>query len=100
MFTSDTQIEVPVEMQQLLKDTVSSDPAIAHAASQQLKAAITSAPLKKGVLFGDIVTGIFTMEGFDPGVPITFPLDIVGPADVKYHIAYTTSLTGYVPQRT
>src|SRR5687767_8740372 len=100
MFTSDNTIEIPAEIRQLLKDSISTDPQVAYAANQLLKAAITSGPLKKGVLFGDIVTGIFSMDKFEPGEPITYPLDIVGAGDVKFHIAYQVSRTGYVPMRT
>lgn len=96
---ADTKESVPVEMKQLLKDTVSADPAVASAASFQLQAAVTNPVIKSGVLYGDIVTGIFNMRAFDKGEPIEFPLDIVQAADLRYHIAYQVPMTGYIPQR-
>ena len=99
MFAENT-VEVPVEMKQLLKDTVSADPIVANAATHQLQAAISSGPIRKGILFGDTVSGIFKMQSFDAGTPIIFPLDIVGPNDVKFHVAYSVPSTGYIPQRT
>jgi hypothetical protein len=98
MFT-DTQIDIPEELKGLLKDSVSANSIVAAAANDALKAAIAG-PLKQGILYGDIVTGIFSMESFEPGTPIEYPLDIIGAADVKFHVAYTTPDTGYVPQRT
>ncbi len=95
----DTQVEIPEDIKALLRDSVSSDPIVAATANQALKAAIT-APLKSGILYGDIVSGIFSMERFEPGTPIEYSLDIIGPADVKYHVAYTTPDTGFVPHRT
>jgi hypothetical protein len=99
MFT-DSNVQVPENLKHLLKDSVSSDPIVAGAATHQLQAAISAGPLKKGVLYGDIVTGIFTMQAFEAGVPIVYPLDIVGASDVRFHVAYTVPFTGYTPQRT
>lgn len=96
---SDTVSQISPEMKQLLKDSVSNDPTVASKASYALKAAL-SMPLKKGILFGDTVSGIYQMVPFEPGVPVEFPLDIVGAAQVKLHIAYTVPHEGYIPQRT
>lgn len=98
MFTETAKI--PDELAKLLKDSVSPDVNVSGNAKNLLTAALTSGPLRSGNLFGDTVSGIFNMVAFEPGTPIEFPLDIVGPSDVNSHIAYTWSDTGYVPQRT
>ena len=99
MFVDTVSNEVTPEMKQLLKDSVSTNPAVAGPATFALKAAL-SMPLKQGILFGDTVSGIFQQVPFNPGEPVEFPLDAIPAAQVKLHIAYTMPHEGYVPQRT
>lgn len=97
MFTN-SSVEIAPELKALLKDSVSTDMAVAYAATQKLQAALSV--INSGVLHGDTISGIFNMQKFEPGQEIKYPLDIVGPSDVKHHIAYTVPDTGYIPQRT
>lgn len=98
MFNPVNVVDAAPELKALLKDTVSSDMGVAHAASDKLKAALSV--INSGVLFGDTVSGIFNMQKFEPGQEIRYELDIVGPSDLKFHIAYTVPDTGYIAQRT
>lgn len=98
MFNTANTVDVAPELKALLKDTVSSDLGVSMAATEKLKAAI--AVINSGVLHGDTVSGIFNMQKFEPGVEIKYALDIVGPSQVKNHIAYSVPDTGYVAQRT
>lgn len=93
-----SSVEVAPEIKALFKDTASADPMVSHAAMQKLKAAIST--VNPGILYGDTVTGIYEMQKFEPGQEIRYELDVVGPSQVKQHIAYSVPDTGYIPQRT
>ena len=56
-------------------------------------------PLRKGILSGDILDGIFEPIQLEPGAIPEFPLDLLPPGTEKDHVAYTMPNHGYVPQR-
>lgn len=82
----------------MLRACASSDENVAKAAQRELATALTT-PLKKGVLKGDILAGIFSVEEFEPGAVIEYPLDFIAPGTEREHVAYTMPNVGRVPER-
>jgi hypothetical protein len=82
----------------LLRDTASSDLNVATAAQKKIAQAIER-PLRKGIMAGDILDGIYTVENMLPGCSPEYPLDPLQPGTEKEMVAYTISRTGYIPQR-
>ncbi len=82
----------------LLKRSGSSDKAVAIEAQREIAKAL-ELPLRKGVLFGDIVTGIFESMPLEPGAAPEFPLDLLAPGTENEHIAYTNPGHGRIPER-
>lgn len=85
-------------MNELLRKSGDRDFAIATAAQAELAKALTT-PLKKGVLKGDIIGGIFQPIVFAPGTSIEFPLDWLSPGSEKDFVAYTIPNQGKVPEK-
>lgn len=85
------------EMNVLLRKCGSTDFEVAHAAQHELAKALTL-PLRKGVLKGDIVSGIFETVNFAPGTSTEFPLDFLSPGSEKDFIAYTIPNHGRIPE--
>ena len=56
-------------------------------------------PLRKGVLNGDILDGIFEPIQLEPGAVPEFPLDFIAPGTERDFVAYTIPNQGYIPQR-
>jgi len=56
-------------------------------------------PLRKGVLDGDILDGIFEPIKLDRNATSEFPLDFLSPGTEKNFVAYTIPNQGYIPQR-
>lgn len=56
-------------------------------------------PLRKGILNGDILDGIYTPIQLEPGAVPEFPLDFLAPGTEKDFVAYTMPNHGYIPQR-
>lgn len=83
---------------QLLKDTVSGDLMKATAAKYELSKNLVL-PLKKGVVPGDIVSGFFVMDRFEPGVPVEYPIDFLVPGTEKNYVAYVVPNTGRPAQK-
>lgn len=61
------------------------------------KALVT--PLRKGIMSGDILAGIFESIPFDPAAPTEFPLDLLQPGTEKDYVAYTIPSWGRIPER-
>src|ERR1700743_1778924 len=97
MFSYDSSKITP-EMVKLLKTAGSIDPAVANPAHIQLAKALQE-PLREGLFAGDIVTDIYPMIKFEPGVPTEFQLDPIIPGTQKDFYAYTIPKHGYIPQR-
>jgi len=56
-------------------------------------------PLRKGVMSGDILDGIFEVINLDPGATSEFPLDFLSPGTEKDFVAYTIPNHGRIPER-
>ncbi len=83
----------------LLKQSGSSDKTIALDAQREIAKAIET-PLRKGVMFGDVVTSIFETMQLEPGTAPEFPLDLLAPGMEVQHVAYTNPGHGRIPERT
>ncbi|KKM21718.1 hypothetical protein LCGC14_1632620 [marine sediment metagenome] len=70
----------------------------ALAATAELAKAL-ELPLRKGVLSGDILDGIFEVIQLDQSATAEFPLDFLAPGTEKDFVAYTIPNHGYIPQR-
>ena len=82
----------------LLKQSGSSDKAVAIEAQREIAKAL-ELPLRKGVLFGDVVTSIYEAMPLEPGSTPEFPLDLLAPGTESEHIAYTNPGHGRIPER-
>ena len=56
-------------------------------------------PLRKGVMSGDILDGIFEVVQLAPGATSEFPLDFLAPGTEKDFVAYTIPNHGRIPER-
>jgi hypothetical protein len=86
------------EMKELLRAAGSFDFEIAKTAQRELAKALTL-PLKRGVLKGDNIGGIFEEIEFEPGAATEFPLDFVAPGTEKDYSAFAIPNTGRIPER-
>ena len=86
------------EFIELLKRSGSSDKMVAIAAQREIAKAL-ELPLRKGVLFGDVVTSIFESMPLEPGASPEFPLDLLAPGTEADHVAYTNPGNGRIPER-
>jgi hypothetical protein len=68
-------------------------------AAQREVAKALETPLRKGVLFGDIVTNIYEAMPLEPGASPEFPLDLLAPGTEMEHVAYTNPGNGRIPER-
>jgi hypothetical protein len=87
------------EFIELYKKSGSSDKALALDAQREIAKALES-PLRKGIQFGDVVTGIFEAMPLEPGASPEFPLDLLAPGTELEHVAYTNPGHGRIPERT
>ena len=83
---------------ELLRRSGSSDRAVAQVAQREIAKAL-EIPIRKGVLFGDIVTSIYEAMPLEPGTTPEFPLDLLAPGTESDHIAYTNPGNGRIPER-
>ena len=83
---------------QILRDSGSFEKGKSIAAARQLAKAL-ELPLRKGVLNGDILSGIFEPIKLDRNATPEFPLDFLAPGTEKNFVAYTMPNAGYIPQR-
>jgi hypothetical protein len=56
-------------------------------------------PLRKGVLSGDILDGIFQPIKLEQSASAEMPLDLLAPGTEKDFVAYTIPNHGYIPER-
>lgn len=82
----------------LLRRSGDSDKAVAIEAQREIAKALET-PLREGVLFGDVVTGIYETMSLEPGASPEFPLDLLAPGTEGEHIAYTNPGNGRIPER-
>lgn len=83
---------------QLLRDTGSSDRAVASVAQKAFAGALTT-PLRQGIVVGDIVSDIFTPTVFDPAARIEYPIDFFRPDNAGEFRAFVIPNQGNIPNR-
>lgn len=86
------------EMKALLIKSGSLDKAEAQAAQVMLAKAL-ELPLRKGILFGDILSGIFEPIRLEQSATPEFPLDFLAPGTEKDFVSYTIPNQGRLPER-
>jgi hypothetical protein len=86
------------EITSLLKKTGSGNKAEAIEAQTAFAAAL-QAPLRQGILTGDIINNIFASEVFDPAARVEYPIDFYRPDNAGEFTAYTIPNHGKIPQR-
>lgn len=86
------------EMIALARKAGDNDVNVAMAAQRELATAFT-APIRKGVVDGDISGGIFQEIQFPFGQSVEFPLDIIAPGTERNLIAYTIPIHGRIPEK-
>jgi hypothetical protein len=88
----------PEELKTLLRRTGDVDERVAIAAQVELAKSFEQ-PLRKGLLYGDVLGDIFEPLVLEFGASPEYPLDIVAPGVVKEHRAYTIPAHGRIPER-
>ncbi len=86
------------EFLELLRRSGDSDKAVAIQAQREIAKALET-PLRKGVLFGDVVRGIYEAMPLEPGASPEFPLDLLAPGTEIDHIAFTNPGNGRIPEK-
>ena len=86
------------EFLDLISRSGSTDRTIAVEAQREVAKALET-PLRKGVLFGDVVTSIYAPEKIAPGSSPEYPLDLLAPGTESEHVAYTNPGNGRIPER-
>jgi hypothetical protein len=86
------------EMTALLKQSGSQNKPESLAAVAELATAL-ELPLRKGVMSGDILAGIFEVINLAPGATSEFPLDFLAPGSEKDFVAFTIPNHGRIPER-
>lgn len=92
------KFEPTPEMTELLVASGSDKRDSALNASHELAKAL-EIPLRRGVLYGNILDRFFTPVNFRPGTTIDFPLDFLAPGTEKNFVAYTIPNHGRIPER-
>ena len=83
---------------ELIKRSGSVDKNEALVAQHELAVALET-PLRKGVLVGDVLDGIFEKINMETGSAAEFPLDLLAPGTENEHVAYTNPGHGRIPER-
>ncbi len=94
----DKMIEPTPEMNQLLVKAGSMNREESLAATAEIAKAL-ELPLRKGVLDGDITSGIFEPVRLQTGASAEWPLDFLAPGTEKNFVAYTIPNHGRIPER-
>jgi hypothetical protein len=68
------------------------------AATHELAKAVEG-PIRRGVMYGDILDGVFQRVNFRPGAAIEFVLDFLRPGTEKNWVAYAIPNHGRIPER-
>ena len=95
---STNRFEPTPELTDLLVRSGSSSKEVSTAACHEFAKAL-ELPLRKGLLSGDILNGIFEPIKLAPGATPEFPLDLLSPGSEKDFVAYTIPNHGYMPER-
>jgi hypothetical protein len=94
----DKMIEPTPEMNQLLVKAGSMNRDESLVATAEIAKAL-ELPLRKGVLDGDITSGIFEPVRLQTGASSEWPLDFLAPGTEKNFVAYTIPNHGRIPER-
>lgn len=86
------------ELLEMFKKSGSNNKSEAIEAQAYIAKAIET-PLREGVLFGDVVSGIYQSMPLEPGSSQTFPTDLLAPGTELEHVAYTIPNHGRIPER-
>jgi len=86
------------EMTEMLKQSGSQKKEESLAGVAEIAKALET-PLRKGVMSGDILDGIFEIVNLAPGATSEFPLDFLAPGSEKDFVAYTIPNHGRIPER-
>jgi hypothetical protein len=86
------------EFIELLKRSGNSDKSVALDAQREIAKAL-ELPLRKGIMFGDVVTGIYEKMVLEPGASPEFPLDLLAPGTERDYTAYTNPGHGRIPEK-
>jgi hypothetical protein len=86
------------EQVEILRQTGSSDRAVAYKAMAELGKAL-QIPLRSAILEGDILAGIYTPEVLDPSATAEYPLDFLQKGNANDYIAYSMPSEGAIPMR-
>ena len=86
------------EMNQVLRQAGSLVKEESLGATAELAKAL-ELPLRKGVMSGDILDGIYEAVRLAPGASAEFPLDFIAPGTEKDFVAYTIPNHGRIPER-
>lgn len=92
-----TQEEIQAIKAQLAK-AGSDNLAVASVAQADFAKAVET-PLRKVLLSGDIIKGIFTPEDFSTNPRVEYPLDLLTPGDERNFYAYVVPGHGRIPER-
>lgn len=86
------------ELIDLYKRSGSADKSVAIEAQREIAKAIET-PLREGVLFGDVIGGIFQPMPLEANASPEFPLDLLAPGTELEHVAYTNPGHGRIPEK-
>lgn len=82
----------------LLQEAGSSNKSEAMTAQKSIAAELTT-PLRKGVLTGNNIAGIFNSTVFNPNARVEYPIDLYRPDNDGQFTAYVIPNQGAIPQR-
>lgn len=90
--------EFIAQLTERVKAAGSNDLKVAMAAQADFARAVET-PLRKVLLSGDIINGIFTPQDFSGNPRVEYPLDLLTPGDESNFYAYTVPGHGRIPER-
>lgn len=82
----------------LMKQSGSSEKSTAITAQREVAKALEG-PLRQGLMFGDVVTNIYSKMPLEAGASPEFPLDLLSPGTERDYVAYTNPGHGRIPER-
>ena len=83
---------------ELLKKSGSSEKSVALSAQREIAKAL-ELPLRKGIMYGDVVSSIFERMPLEPGAAPEFPLDLLSPGTERDYTAWTNPGHGRIPEK-
>lgn len=83
---------------ELFKQSGSAEKSVALQAQREIAKALET-PLRKGILFGDVVTNIYEKMLLEPYAHPEFPLDLLSPGTERDYTAWTNPGHGRIPEK-